>query len=138
MSRLTLALLCVLFTTSTTGQDAKTVLAKLKGTWLIEDISSDLIKVPPERLKSAKVVFVGNKMTISGLQGSQTMTFSLTPNGKPAHIDFVMPNMPSGAPGIYDLDGDNLKICFPGRDGKRPTTFDATGGRGVFVLKRKK
>jgi uncharacterized protein (TIGR03067 family) len=91
-------------------------------------------------MKAAKVTFTGNKMTITGLQGSQSMTFSLTPGEKPAQINFVMPNMPDGggAPGIYELDGDNLKICFPGRDGKRPESFTAGNGRGVFVLKRKK
>ena len=42
----------------------------------------------------------------------------------PRGIDFVLPSTRSTSMGIYDLDGDTLKICRAGMTRPRPTSFD--------------
>jgi hypothetical protein len=42
----------------------------------------------------------------------------------PKGIDFVQPSTRSTSMGIYDLDGDTLKICRAGMRRPRPTSFD--------------
>jgi len=41
--------------------------------------------------------------------------------------------------GIYELKGDELKICMPsGPEGERPTEFTSKNGAGILYLKRDK
>lgn len=41
--------------------------------------------------------------------------------------------------GIYDLDGDNLKICLPlSTEAERPTKFGSKDFHRLYVLRRKK
>jgi hypothetical protein len=50
--------------------------------------------------------------------------FKLHPETSPKGIDFVQPSTRSTSMGIYQLDGDTLKICRAGMSRPRPTSFD--------------
>jgi uncharacterized protein (TIGR03067 family) len=121
-------------------------LDKLQGTWTIVSFSRDQRAVP--EMKGKKVTIAGNKLTMAG--EAMPMSFKLDSSKSPGELDFVIdnPNAPPTPPGIFEIDGNNLKLGFAiyGEikypDGKtesirnkRPTTFEGKGAR-IFVLKR--
>lgn len=62
-------------------------------------------------------------------------TFKLDPSAKPKWIDVV--ERDKVMKGIYELDGDNLKICLREKGDERPTRFESDNARVVvMVLKR--
>ena len=64
--------------------------------------------------------------------------YKLDPTAKPKAIDLVEPNGSRNTPGIYELDGDTLKICIAeGQNAVRPTAFKPDGMRmPVVTFKR--
>lgn len=71
-------------------------------------------------------------------------TYKLMSDKKPKAVDFVITKGPDKGKtqhAIYQLDGDDLKVCLTqAGSAKCPTTFDAKAGSGqmLSVLKRKK
>lgn len=59
--------------------------------------------------------------------------FRLDPKRTPAEIDLKYHGQ--NTPGLYDLDGDTLKLCLGGA-GARPTQFAGAAGTMLMVLKR--
>ena len=66
--------------------------------------------------------FVGNRFR--HIRTRLGCHFKLHPEMSPKGIDFVQPSTRSTSMGIYDLDGDTLKICRAGWSRPRPTSFD--------------
>src|SRR5262249_44103051 len=72
----------------------------------------------------------------------------LNPKRRPKVIDFVLLDAPfplrewrgQTTPGIYELEGERLRICVPGGDGKeRPSGFGPGGGNcWLYTFRRKK
>jgi uncharacterized protein (TIGR03067 family) len=66
----------------------------------------------------------------------------IDPSKKPKHSDatFTEGELTAKTLGIYEVDGDNMKICYglPGKD--RPTEFSSKPGSGqvLIVYKRDK
>ena len=66
--------------------------------------------------------FVGNRFRhIRSRLGTH---FKLHPEMNPKGIDFVQPSTNSTSRGIYELDGDTLRICRAGWAHPRPISFD--------------
>jgi uncharacterized protein (TIGR03067 family) len=68
----------------------------------------------------------------------------LNPRRKPHRVDFQHPDAPTPrnwkghtTPGIYELDGDVLRICFPAGGNGRPDSFEPGKGNWVYTLRRK-
>ena len=123
---------------------AKKEMKKLEGTWATVSIEAAGQKVTDEdKIKTRKLTMKGEKYTLK--VGDETVqgTIDINPTKKPKTID-VKPDSGSNKGktllGIYELDGDSLKICLalPGRD--RPTAFAtaAENGQQVVVYKREK
>jgi uncharacterized protein (TIGR03067 family) len=123
---------------------SKKELKKLEGTWATVSIEAAGQKVSDEdEIKTRKLTTKGDKYTLK--VGNETVqgTIEINPTKKPKTID-VKPDSGSNKGktllGIYELDGDNLKICLalPGRD--RPTAFTtaAENGQQLVVYKRGK
>jgi uncharacterized protein (TIGR03067 family) len=112
-------------------------LKKFEGIWLVESATRD--GKPAEDWKDAQLVFAGDKMTFKGPKGEQKHIYKVDPSKKPTAIDFAFAKKdPSLAPqlGIYELDGNTLKLCIGPVD-QRPTEFSDKKGL-LAVLKRKK
>ncbi len=137
-----LGLACGLFMAANAAQETKKDQDLIQGTWQMDSAESDMGKLPPEQAKSLKRVFQGDQATLTRDGAVVTKgTFKLDPAKKPKAIDVTFSEgMQKGQTmsGIYELDGDTLKICFspPGAD--RPTEFKPGPQRNVAVWKREK
>lgn len=83
----------------------------------------------------------GTAMTAEHDSGGQREDgpFKIDPTAKPKRIDFKYRGKGEhDRPGIYELDGAKLRICFssvvPARPELRPTDFDTPPGKGWVLL----
>jgi predicted RecB family nuclease len=81
-----------------------------------------------------------------GLQDELKGRCRLNPKRRPKVIDFVLldASFPlrgwkgRTTPGIYELEGDGLRLCIPEGDGKnRPAGFEPGGGNRLYTFRRK-
>jgi len=123
---------------------AKKELKKLEGTWATVSIEAAGQKVTDEdKIKTRKLTTKGEKYTLK--VGDETVqgTIEINPTKKPKTIA-VKPesgtNKGKTLLGIYELDGDSLKICLALPDKDRPTAFAtaAENGQQLVVYKREK
>jgi uncharacterized protein (TIGR03067 family) len=111
---------------------------KLQGTWQVTSLEIDGLKydeVSPE-IKDARVIIKENLLTEVDRDRRNPMFFKLDPAAKPKTILFK--TAPS-IRGIYELDGDRLRLCLVrDEDAKAPTDFTASAGskRWLYVLER--
>ena len=114
--------------------------AKLKGVWsLVSLVEPSGEKVPEEVVKDAKVVFNDGKMTVKIGGQDHQVVYKLDPGLKPPAIDWT-DEKGKVSKGIYELKGDDLKICGSGPDFERPKDFKTNKETktGLIILKRDK
>jgi uncharacterized protein (TIGR03067 family) len=125
-------------------QAARDDLKKLQGTWECVAMEREGDEVPAESFKGSKAVYEDDLVTLYResevfRRGLVTLDASKSPK-RTNTWDLGGPYADSTVPGIYELDGDTLKICFsrPGAD--RPTEFTTKKAPGFLycVYKRKK
>ena len=112
----------------------------LQGKWQLVSLDRDgkSADVP----KDAVRVIKDDTYSISPRPGvTINGTFKIDPTAKPKTIDITQTsgdNKGKTSLGIYDLDGDTLKIAWapPGKD--RPTEFKSADGSGVLYAVHKK
>lgn len=84
-------------------------------------------------LDGAEFDFVGGALILMGKEGRFTLNAAVSPR----QIEFVRGT--SRQSGIYELNGDDLKLCVgPTDDRPRDFTTKPLTDHSVFVLKRKK
>jgi uncharacterized protein (TIGR03067 family) len=120
-------------------------LDKLQGTWILVAMELDGEEFPAEDRKDWTAEYVGNKLTLRAgetvrRRGIVTLDPSRTPKAmntwdltKDGEFE------DQTVPGIYEINGDTLQVCFarPGSD--RPKEFTTKEGTGFLfcVYKRK-
>ncbi len=115
---------------------------QMAGTWQVISYEKDGNKAPPDQL--AKTTFSADGKFVVEHEGKTVAagTTVIDPSKTPKHSDavFKVGDVTSKTKGIYEVDGDNMKICYalPGKD--RPTEFSAKAGSGqvLIVYKRDK
>src|SRR5262249_31432880 len=130
------------------ADDAKDAAKKdqenMAGEWSLVSAERDGQAAPEDFIKGIKRVVKGDDYTIT--KGDETVgkgKFKLDASKKPRHIDFK-PSEGAAAgqtlEGIYELDGDKLKVCYSQGGGKRPTEFVSKEGSGLTlsIWKREK
>src|SRR5262249_8632881 len=124
--------------------DAKKALAKLDGTWRAESMAVDGNKLGADDVKAYSVTIKDGKYSAKmGNDVYNEGTLKIDPAKKPGTLD-VMPskgdNEGKTMQGIFELDGDTLKICLSQPDGDRPKEFASEAGTGrlYVVYKRQK
>jgi uncharacterized protein (TIGR03067 family) len=118
----------------------------LQGNWIVVQTERGGRKPPAEFLKTLKVVIKGDKLEMSDAKRGETGVFKLDPAKKPKEIDLVFSEGPQGnvkrtALGIYELDGETLKLAWRKDGGPRPTEFSSIPGERtseLLILKRAK
>jgi uncharacterized protein (TIGR03067 family) len=117
--------------------DAEKELKKFHGVWTFESVEAGGQKAPADGLKGLTVTFAGDKYTVKkGDEVIQVGTQKLDPSKSPKAIDVtVTEGLKKGAVmlGIYEIDGDTLKVCFDEEGKKRPTEFKSPAGSETFV-----
>lgn len=135
----TLLLVCAagLLIAADAKDDAKEDLKKFQGTWeTTTEINGETM---PDKatviLKDNKyIVKLGDKVVDEG-------TFKLDAGTKPRSIDStaeIGPGKGKSILGIYEFDGDSIKICFAGPGKDRPKEFSAKKGSDNVVYSMKK
>jgi uncharacterized protein (TIGR03067 family) len=117
--------------------DLEKEVKKFQGTWTFESSVTGGKELPADQLKGLVLVFEGDKHTVKkGDDVLQVGTQKIDPSKSPKTIDVTMTEGPSkGAVmlGIYEFDGDTLKVCFDLEGKKRPTEFKSAPGSQNFV-----
>lgn len=145
MTAYTTIMLAVLLTAADDGKN--TVLekeyAKLEGSWRVVTLEVDGTKLPKEMIKAARLVVKGREFTMKDPVATYKGTLVLDPAKQPKTIDMKFTEGPEKGHtslGIYELDGDNWKLCLTITAKERPTEFatKAKSGQGLELLKREK
>jgi uncharacterized protein (TIGR03067 family) len=109
----------------------KDAMEKLQGTYRCLSLETDGMKGDADRIKRLKLVVKDKKWTVYIDDKVSTLaTFTVDPAKKPKAID--MTGTMGGDKGvkylgIYELNGDDLKLCV-GDDKTRPKVFDGKKG----------
>lgn len=127
---------------------AKGDLKNIQGTWKVEIAKHGGESAPADYIKNMRVVFSGNKIiikvTIKDSRHTDEATFEIHPGKKPKAIEIIPQKGKAGSRpvrGIYQLDGDTLKMCWVKGDKiERPKEFAAPVSTPytLMVLKREK
>ena len=117
--------------------DLEKELRKFHGTWTFESSKVGGKELAAGELKGLILVFEGDKHTVKkGDEVIQVGTQKLDLSKSPKTIDVtVAEGLNKGAVmlGIYEFDGDTLKVCFDPQGTKRPTAFKSPPGSENFV-----
>jgi uncharacterized protein (TIGR03067 family) len=117
--------------------DLEKEVRKFQGTWTFESSETGGKKIPADELKGFILIFEGDKHTVKkGDEVIQVGTQKINPSKSPKTIDVTMTEGPSKGKvmlGIYEIDGDTLKVCFDSQGKKRPTEFKSSPDSEYFV-----
>jgi uncharacterized protein (TIGR03067 family) len=104
--------------------DAKGDHERIQGPWKVVSAEDSGRKAPDEVIKHLKWVITKEKITYTFGNKTTEWSYKLETTKKPKWIDLTEGGRTTL--GIYELEGDNLKICFPeGHRGKRSTAFES-------------
>jgi uncharacterized protein (TIGR03067 family) len=116
----------------------------LQGTWVPVSYEREGKKLDEKEFKDLRLMVEGHHFTYSRVGQKEMLkgTFKINPTQKPKTIDMTYDPEPGWEEwkislfGIYELDGDTLKL-YVGK--KRPTAFKTTSeSKGGLVTYRKR
>ena len=124
-------------------KSAKEALKKLEGTWSMVSGEEEGKEIQEETIKSARLVIKGTRHTVKVGDDTFVGTHAVDPSKKPKAIhskDTSGRFKDKTILGIYEIEGDELKVCFAPPDKERPTEFTTKSGTGTIlhVWKRQK
>jgi uncharacterized protein (TIGR03067 family) len=144
MTRLLLPVAAIcFFAASAFPEDTKEDLKRLQGTWKVVGLTNDGKKAPPDKLEGAELIVIGNAYVLKG-EDTFRGKLKLDATQKPKFIDATFideQGQEKGkAAGIYQQDGDELRICWREKGDQRPNEFASKPGSNIrlIVLKRAK
>jgi uncharacterized protein (TIGR03067 family) len=134
------ALLAVAGVARPGGEATKNDLKRMEGTWTVVAHETDGKKLTAEENKKVDVKLIVKDGTYTiYFDGKKALTgkMKLDADKKPKQIDAVAEEGPykgKAMLGIYELKGDDMRVCFaqPGKD--RPTAFRTEKGSGLMLL----
>jgi len=107
-------------------------LAKMQGEWMVASITNDGIKRSDDEAQTLFRTVTANQYTIFLFNKPISRgTFKIDATKKPKTIDSTPPGPPGKSKpilGIYEFNGDTLKICNAPPGMPRPTDFEAKAG----------
>jgi uncharacterized protein (TIGR03067 family) len=130
---------CLVAADGAKKEDGKQELAKLKGIWTVTSAVHN--GQTDDDAKGDTVTFDGDKVTVKAKNGEHAGTCKVDAAKKPKSIDFIPSDGPQKDrthPGIYEIQGDTLRICFTQPDKTRPTAFESEPGSGAMLISLKR
>jgi uncharacterized protein (TIGR03067 family) len=110
-------------------------LEKLQGAWKVEAAQQAGKDVAVDKLSMQGLVVEGDKATFKDPKTSDhDATIKLDASKKPATIDFVNKDGKVLKQGLYQIDGDDLKLAFLSGEKGRPSELASKAGSDVVVL----
>jgi RNA polymerase sigma factor (sigma-70 family) len=128
------------------NDSSKKEMAKLQGTWTAVSVERDGKSMSEEEVKKLdiRLTIKGNEFMLMPLASQAPEhfpygTFQIDPTKKPKAINFtILPYYPgmktSTVLGIYEVDGDSLKVLQGLPDQGRPTEFKTTPQSGLEFI----
>lgn len=121
----------------------KADLAKLQGKWQFTKLINDGIEVAEAGLTSMEIIIKGDKLNRKDGPDDDEFAFVVDASKSPRAIDLTPTSeerKDKKQQGIYELDGDKLKLCLADPGKRRPTKFASGPGSDdeFMVLERKK
>ena len=103
-----------------------TSLERLQGKWVAVSAMFRGKELKAEQLARLSITLEGNRAEITDPDSGEAMagTFSIDASRTPKHIDFIAPDGKERAPGIFEFDGERLKVAFVDADYARPADFE--------------
>lgn len=137
---------CLLLVTALLAAQSKDttsqVAERLQGSWTV--VSAERNGQAADAVKGDTLTITGPTFTVKSKEGELKGTLKLGVEKKPPAVDFVHTDGPAKGVtllGVYELQGDDWRICFAPADAKdRPSDLSAKAGSPnmVIVLKRDK
>ena len=116
--------------------DAKKALKALEGEWTVSKLVVRGEAVEMEKDKVMSFTIKGDQLVPSD-NPKDTATITLDSAKKPATMDIKDTHNEINL-GIYELDGDTLKLCFGLSKEARPKEFKSEKGTKVVLMELKK
>jgi len=116
--------------------DVPTDQDRLQGVWKLIALESDGKKAPDEVVKAMRLTVKGDKLYLREENKEEEAPFKLDPSKTPRTMDLTVRvgDKTDTVRLIYELKGDELKLCG-GRVGKdRPSEFATRPGSGLHLL----
>ncbi len=112
---------------------------EFQGTWVLLRGSTQNGKPLPEDLvKSLRITFAGDKITLTNGEATREGTVTLDPTAKPKAITIKHSDgKTKPSRGIYLIDRGVIKMLFAEPGKKRPTGFRTDGDKGEFLALQK-
>jgi uncharacterized protein (TIGR03067 family) len=114
--------------------DSKGDMEKMQGQWTMVSGERDGQAIPDEFVQSLKRTIKGDRFSVKREDETLTAgTFKLDASKTPKTIDLKVDEGQAAGQsmhGIYEFQGDTMKICYAGPGKPRPTEFSAKEGSG--------
>lgn len=114
------------------GEDAKL----LEGTWRLMEGKIGGEKFPTDAKHPLKLELSGDHYTVTTAGGKDEGTVRLFPDKSPKAMDIIGtkgPNQGKTFLAIYELKGDQLKVCYDLSGSERPKEFESKPGSRTFL-----
>ena len=116
------------------NEEAAKDLKKMQGDWVVVSMEVDGMRIPDDDAQALFRTVKGDKYTVSRYRKTAGKgTIKLDATKKPRAFDAI----PDGAAGkagpvlgIYEFDGEKLKLCYAPPGMPRPTEFRSKEGSG--------
>jgi uncharacterized protein (TIGR03067 family) len=142
MSRWLIVVLCMpcLLLIGCKSKSAKSDQDLIQGTWemLTVEGKGQLVFNYVDVKDKPRWVVSSDKVNIISEMGDNPCTFTLNTTSSPKQIDLFGPH-DNNKVGIYELNGDELKVCQVSKEmGARPTEFSSKDRGALIVFRRVK
>ena len=131
-----------LFIAADKPRDSASDLQGLQGTWKLVSAMRDGKPLAEDTVKKTKIIFKNDTFRFpksAEYATSRAGTIKIDATKTPKQMDAISTNKEVML-GIYELSGDNYKVCFAPAGKPRPTEFgsDSANGQILQIWKRKK
>jgi uncharacterized protein (TIGR03067 family) len=124
---------------------ARDDLKRLEGAWEAESVERDGRPEPPAAVSERRLRVEAGRWALPQGPGGAVVAWSrvaVDPGASPKAITLTAESSKGQrvvSEGVYELDGDTLRVCFPTkRGGPRPAKVEAKAGVVLEVWKREK
>jgi len=108
-------------------------LRQFEGAWEFLDLEVEGTSMPASALSNSRILMDGDRFRTESPEANYEGIFTIDVEQQPHHIDIEFvegPEAGNWSYGIYELDGDDLKICLGLTGASRPTAFVTAPGTG--------